>query len=755
MAGSDSRKSSLIYSALSSSPTWITFAIVMTYTAALFFGKPYVGFEFEGSTGEIAQINDRGANGDALQLGDILLEVNSVAFDEFLQDLYKPLLVDVEPGDSISLVILRDGTRIPIDWITPGPSPREVVGRLASQWFLPFLFFGFGLATFLFIRPKDARWRLLIAFNYLSAIWLSTTSLSSLHIGLSALVLRSGVWLSVPILLHLHWVFPKPFRRLPAFVNWLVYGIPVLLAVGEWVLIFPRAFFLNGLILALVGTIVLLIAHVILQPGQRREVWLVLLAALLAVMPIVSLSVLLLFATNVNTILAAGGLIALPLLPGAYFYSTYRRQLGGLEVRTNRIIAFYLYVILLFSSSIVLVPLVATLLNVRGDLTLGILTAALAGTVTALVYSPFQRFVEHRVLSIPLPQTKLLRDFSTQISTRLNEQSLIVLLKERVLPTLLIRQSALLRIKDSRPVNALFNVGVAEQDLPKNEDVPTLVAKNNWQSGSPWGGWVRLSLPLFVEGNLLGLWLFGRHDPDDTYSQSEIELLETLADQTAIALVNIDQAGQLRALYQANIDRDENERARLARELHDQVLGDLGVMKMTIEDPGIIAGIQKLITTLRETIRGLRPGMLSYGLGPALDELADELNDRRGAKTRVEAEIYPKDGRFDANVELHLFRIIQQACENALRHAQADHLQIQGQITPEGISLSVQDDGIGMDTARVNDLSTLITEGHFGLAGMYERALIVDAKINITSNNGKGTTFQVDWQNRAANGREA
>jgi signal transduction histidine kinase len=93
--------------------------------------------------------------------------------------------------------------------------------------------------------------------------------------------------------------------------------------------------------------------------------------------------------------------------------------------------------------------------------------------------------------------------------------------------------------------------------------------------------------------------------------------------------------------------------------------------------------------------------------------------------------------------ELYLFRIIQEACENALQHGQADTILISGRLDPQQIDLLIEDNGIGFDAAESLELSNLIAKEHFGLVGMVERAKLINAEIHLDSAPGAGTRIRI------------
>ena len=102
--------------------------------------------------------------------------------------------------------------------------------------------------------------------------------------------------------------------------------------------------------------------------------------------------------------------------------------------------------------------------------------------------------------------------------------------------------------------------------------------------------------------------------------------------------------------------------------------------------------------------------------------------------------------RYKEQVELYTYRIVQQACENALKHARPHTLTVRGRLEAQSFHLAIEDDGTGFELAAKNDLAKLQVDGHFGLVGMYERASLVDADLYIETAAGHGTRVEINWR---------
>ena len=201
----------------------------------------------------------------------------------------------------------------------------------------------------------------------------------------------------------------------------------------------------------------------------------------------------------------------------------------------------------------------------------------------------------------------------------------------------------------------------------------------------------------------------------------------------------------------------EEERARLSRELHDelgQVLTSLKLEFMWLVDelrqsepkPGIqlvnklqslIGLIELSIQSVRRISTDLRPAMLDHlGLKEAIQWEATKFQARTGIRCRV--EWVSTDERMDRTRQLALFRILQEALTNVVRHAHAGAVRIIVRKRSGSMTLTVRDNGRG-----ITDLEIASAES-IGLLGMSERARLLGGTLTIAGVQGRGTTVRVE-----------
>lgn len=208
-------------------------------------------------------------------------------------------------------------------------------------------------------------------------------------------------------------------------------------------------------------------------------------------------------------------------------------------------------------------------------------------------------------------------------------------------------------------------------------------------------------------------------------------------------------------------EAQEEERLRLARELHDGTLQSLIALKQRVQlaskssarDSNIQTGesleklIEQTIEDLRRTTRALRPIYLEdLGLVTALEMLARETEN--SANVDVSFSFEGDERRLAPSVELALYRIAQEALSNVARHAQATKAILRVGYEEDKLTLQAIDNGVGFQVP--GSPGEFAPSGHFGLLGLYERAELIGASLSIQSEAGKGTqlTIQLPFQGK-------
>jgi two-component system sensor histidine kinase DegS len=219
-------------------------------------------------------------------------------------------------------------------------------------------------------------------------------------------------------------------------------------------------------------------------------------------------------------------------------------------------------------------------------------------------------------------------------------------------------------------------------------------------------------------------------------------------------LVHVESMQQ-RQLFGAKIIKaQEEERRRVAREIHDgpaQTMAnivfraevcerlietDLGRSKTELQD--LREQVRFCLKEVRKIIFDLRPMTLDdLGLVPTIRRTLDTLKERTGVA--VDLRVIGEDKRLDSHVEISFFRIIQEALTNIEKHAKASSVIVRIEFMLKAVSAVVEDDGEGFDTAES------VGSESFGLMGMWERMSLLNGEISLTSKKGKGTkvTFKV------------
>lgn len=230
---------------------------------------------------------------------------------------------------------------------------------------------------------------------------------------------------------------------------------------------------------------------------------------------------------------------------------------------------------------------------------------------------------------------------------------------------------------------------------------------------------------------------------------TEIEELRRSVDRMAQQVRRYQES--LQDYLGAVTNAQEEERVHLARELHDETVQSLVAISqraqmiertLTRDPDQAIARLAELrdminaaIEEVRRFSRALRPLYLEeLGLVSALETLARDA----GAGFHVRGT--PR--RLSSEEELVLYRIAQEAINNARYHARAKQIQVEVQFREGGVTLEVRDDGIGFEVPE--RLIDIVRNGHYGLMGMYERVQRAGGKLHVRSSPGEGTSVTVE-----------
>jgi signal transduction histidine kinase len=255
----------------------------------------------------------------------------------------------------------------------------------------------------------------------------------------------------------------------------------------------------------------------------------------------------------------------------------------------------------------------------------------------------------------------------------------------------------------------------------------------------------------------------------ETLRHNQMLLQRDLAAQDNINRHLVQQlADQVKALDSANLalqdaqrrllTEREEERKHLARELHDQLIQDLLSLNYQLEEieskaedntPALadeiteVRGeVRSMVEELRRICGNLRPPTIdSLGLGSALQSYLHALQERTGLRTTLLLDT--NLGRLPEEIELSIFRIIQEGLSNTWKHSGATCVEVTLKHTsPRMLLVSLADDGTGLELDF--DLSQLSQSGHFGMLGISERVALMGGRLNFENKHQGGLLIQVE-----------
>lgn len=265
-----------------------------------------------------------------------------------------------------------------------------------------------------------------------------------------------------------------------------------------------------------------------------------------------------------------------------------------------------------------------------------------------------------------------------------------------------------------------------------------------------------MGIPLFSRGDVTGLFSLSKGEPD-FFKEEHVRLAEAMASQASVAVENSVlfeqmQTSTLRmqALSRRLVDVQEDERRHIARELHDEagqalvsLRYGLRLLEREIDKGGSITDkvadlVQRtdaVIDGLHRLAADLRPAVLTHlGLEAVLRQYSRSAAAESGLDIHFKARgLYGE--RFSPSLETAIYRVVQEAITNVVRHARATRVDILAERVGERVVTVVEDDGVGFEPTHIEH------GNHFGLIGMKERVAALGGTLVVESRPGNGTTI--------------
>lgn len=302
-----------------------------------------------------------------------------------------------------------------------------------------------------------------------------------------------------------------------------------------------------------------------------------------------------------------------------------------------------------------------------------------------------------------------------------------------------IGQGSIAKILRSGDPSLVKNIG-------QEAEVRTITALQKCQSSC--------IVPLRAALNTYGVLLLAS-DRADAFSDEQLGMVTPLANYAIIALHNAQLVHDLREERAKLISKEEEVRHQLARDMHDGPAQALAAITMNIEfikrllerDPERVADeldkmavLSKRTThEIRTLLFELRPLVLeTQGLDVTLQQYFERFDSK---ETKIVLDTEPVPIELDSKVEGTLFNIIQEAVNNALKHARAKHIWVRLKTVTETLEITIQDDGCGFDLKKVK--ASYEQRGSFGLLNVEERAKLIGGVSEIHSAPDQGTTVRV------------
>ncbi len=349
-------------------------------------------------------------------------------------------------------------------------------------------------------------------------------------------------------------------------------------------------------------------------------------------------------------------------------------------------------------------------------------------------------------------------DESLKVSVRklISEAAELSLTTEQTLPTRIVVTTAFwtISIRAYPAIIECFIVPSTELPTLLESELPSRMKLCLTLSDTEYGGWCLNGavvnpeeLHILLRGLLKDLINRSRSDFDNMPDQMKLMVAGHSFTGSIRSLL-----GEKHALMQKIVDQQEVIQSQLARELHDSVLGDVMLLQRSLSNAKRLPE-EEMVTVLRDIARRLREicqelsprDIRDCGLRPALEDLCHNFSIRNDCQCKfVCPDLLPE---FSDEIQLHIFRIAQESLNNAAKHASATSVIVQLQADSRCFTMSIADDGIGLDAMQSME-AKYSKDGGAGVGIIRERTELIGcaypARVWLESPPGKGTKLTLE-----------
>ena len=771
--------------------------ILLFFTTNARLQFPYDGIAWSQVTGYVEWVDPLVPHANIIKFGDVILRVDEIS----IKDVH-PLYSDKQIGDQVKFDIIRGETNYSTEIKLAAPSLQKKILRLLPV-FVAVIFLGIGVYAYAYQSTLITS-KLFYLVCLASSVLLLSGSISAFAPNWALFIFGFILWWLPPLLIHLHLCFPvmmlpsKRWERLvlvlyfSAFLGSLSYPIfPTLLDLSAS----PFIYSIRRLWLVFSVLIVVFLVRSALKKQSSIDVskkvsWITI-SSVLALAPFLLLS-LIPDALHIRSILPYDlSITFLGVIPLSYGYGILRYRFIYLDKYVNRVFVSVLVTtslllvwLLLYSIIVALIPT-----EIHRQTLPGFLAILFLAVIFSPLYSWIRKFINHFFYGDWYTYQTAIKRVSKTLSTRGADQHVVEALVNDIQKTVQLECTCLLtsqepgkvRIvttkdaqcpiycKDLAQVTPKLNKDGVDKFFYKrindepiqfpNDITSTLVTED--EKALLGCSKVKLCLPLSTNGSKIShLLLLGPRWGGDI-NEEDIEILSSIVPQANILLENMWLIEELREqlknrerIHQKILDAREQERKRLARELHDNIIQSIiginyelsgTIRRLDINTKGEFdqtkSKLKSVVNDVRKICIDLRPPSLDNWSAASIVK-AIIRDKKKNSPYEIHISIEGDENQELGEEQLLcLFRLLQEALSNIDKHADACKVWISLVITPSEIALTIEDNGVGFVVPK--NFHQLASQGHLGLLGIKERVELLDGILTIYSMPGQGSQIFV------------